>query len=124
MAIHQSGEDYLEAIYVLSESHRGVHAVDVASKLNFSKPSVTRAMRILKSNGYIFIDSDNHIILTEMGRKKAEAVFERHNTIAKFWIINGVSKENAYKDACLMEHDISNETFECIKKIISKSVEE
>ncbi|MDR1940067.1 MAG: metal-dependent transcriptional regulator [Clostridiales bacterium] len=124
MPIHQSGEDYLETIYVLSKGNDGVHAVDVAKHLNFSKPSVTRAMKILKQEGFITVDEKNHIILTRSGREKAEAIFERHNVIARFWMLNGVSRDTAYRDACLMEHDISRETLEKIKEFIDKKEEE
>lgn len=118
MAIYESGEDYLETIYILSAKGGGVHAVDIANELNYSKPSITRAMKILKANGYINVDVDNHIKLTEQGREKAEAIFEKHNIIAKFWILNGVSEKNALKDACRMEHDISGETYDIIKKFV------
>jgi Mn-dependent DtxR family transcriptional regulator len=120
MAIRQSGEDYLETIYVLSEKG-GVHAVDVANKLNFSKPSVTRAMKILKENGYITVDIDNHINLTAAGEKKAKQVFERHEIISRFLMQNGVDRENALNDACLMEHGISDESFGVFKRLVGEN---
>jgi len=116
--MQESGENYLETIYILSKTRQGVHAIDVAGALGFSKPSVTRALGILKSKGYIFIDSDNHIILTETGLTKATNIYERHQLITKFWILNGVSPKTAAKDACRMEHDISEETLECIKSFV------
>ena len=114
----ESGENYLETIYVLSKKSIGVHAIDVANALSFSKPSVTRALGILKAKGFIIVDSDNHIILTETGLKKAKDIYERHQIITQFWILNGVSPETAAKDACRMEHDISEETLDCIKKFV------
>ncbi|MDR2047221.1 MAG: metal-dependent transcriptional regulator [Clostridiales bacterium] len=120
MAIRQSGEDYLETIYILSEKSGGVHAVDVANKLNFSKPSITRAMKILKNGGYITVDADNHIKLTESGRAKASGIFERHEVISDFLMKNGVERETALKDACLMEHGISDETFAVFKRLTGR----
>ncbi|MDR2090240.1 MAG: metal-dependent transcriptional regulator [Clostridiales bacterium] len=117
MSIRQSGEDYLEAIYVLSEKG-GVHAVDIANRLNFSKPSVTRAMKILKENGYITVDFENHIKLTETGEKKARQIFERHDVISKFLMQNGVCRETALNDACLMEHGVSEESFAVFKRLV------
>ncbi|MDR0696200.1 MAG: hypothetical protein LBF68_01465 [Christensenellaceae bacterium] len=122
--IHESGEDYLETIYILNLARSGVHAIDVANELNFSKPSVTRALKILKANGYIVIDEDNHITFTEGGLIKAKDVYERHMNITEFLKICGVSDENASKDACKLEHDISVETYECIKNIVYNGSEE
>ena len=117
--MHESGENYLETIYLLSRDNPEVHAVDVANGLGFSKPSVTRALSILKSDGYIETDGQNHIKLTADGCKKAEEIYEKHQVITKFWILNGVSPEIAAKDACRMEHDISDETFLCIKRFVT-----
>ena len=114
----ESGENYLETIYILGKSLQGVHAIDVANALNFSKPSVTRALGILKTKGFIYIDGDNHIILTKAGLSKAKDIYERHQVITQFWILNGVSPEIAAKDACRMEHDISDETLVCIKNFV------
>ncbi|MDR3319136.1 MAG: metal-dependent transcriptional regulator [Clostridiales bacterium] len=120
MSIYESGEDYLETIYLLSKANPGVHAINVAEALSFSKPSVTRALKILKTNGFINIDAaTNHIILTDKGRETAEGIFDRHETITKFWVLNGVSPEIAAKDACRMEHDISPETFKRVKEIVA-----
>jgi len=114
----ESGENYLETIFLLSKEKQGVHALDVAKALSFSKPSVTRAMGILKKNDYITIDELKHIILTDKGLAKAKEINERHEIIEQFWIKLGVSKDIAAKDACRMEHDISEETFLAIKKFV------
>jgi len=116
----ESGENYLETVYVLTKNKPDVHAVDVATALSFSKPSVTKAMGILKRSGFIEIDAKNHIKLTERGREKAEEIYERHQIITKFWVLNGVSSETASKDACRMEHDISDETFAKIKEFVKR----
>jgi Mn-dependent DtxR family transcriptional regulator len=119
--IHESGEDYLETIYILNLARSDVHAIDIANELNFSKPSVTRALKILKASGYIVIDEENHITFTEEGLSKAKDVYERHLNITKFLMICGVSEPIAAKDACKLEHDISIETYERIKEIVSKN---
>ncbi|GHU99375.1 DtxR family transcriptional regulator [Clostridia bacterium] len=119
--IHESGEDYLETIYLLSQKKAGVHSVDIANELNYSKPSITRAMKILRANGLIVMDADNHIRLTAEGNARAEEIFDRHDTLTKFWVLNGVSAETAARDACRMEHDISEETFARIKEIVRNS---
>lgn len=121
MALYESGEDYLETIYILSKRNPEVHAVDIANELNYSKPSITRALKVLRENNYIIIDDNNHIKLTDLGKGKAEAIYERHNIIAEFWIKNGVSEETAYKDACRMEHVLSDETYDCIKRLNAKN---
>ncbi|MDR0426050.1 MAG: metal-dependent transcriptional regulator [Clostridiales bacterium] len=120
MGIYQSGEDYLETIYILLRQKPEVHAVDVANELNFSKPSVTRALRILKESGLLLIDENNHLRLTREGKARAEAVYERHVVISKLLIHIGVSEETALKDACRLEHHISEETYACMKKVLNK----
>jgi len=119
--MRESGEDYLETIYLLSRQKPEVHASDIAAALGFSKPSVTRATGILKAAGYIEVDGNKHIALTATGIKKAGEIVERHKIITKFWVLNGVNAETAEKDACRMEHDISGETFLCIKNIVEKA---
>lgn len=116
----KSGEDYLETIYVLSKNNQELHAIDIARKLNYSKPSVTRAMGVLKSKGYITTDELNHINLTAKGNKKAKEIYERHSIITKFLIGHGVSSIIAEQDACQMEHDISDETFSRMKAFTEK----
>lgn len=112
MAIYESGEDYLETILVLHKRNDIVRSIDVASELGFSKPSVSRAMSILKKDGYINMDEKGHITLSDVGQTAAENIYERHNNISQFLMdILGVSEENALKDACRIEHDLSNETY-------------
>ncbi|MHC1723274.1 MAG: metal-dependent transcriptional regulator [Aminipila sp.] len=112
MAIYESGEDYLETILVLHKRNDIVRSIDVASELGYSKPSVSRAMSILKKDGYIYMDEKGHITLSDVGQTAAENIYERHNNIAQFLMeILGVSEENALKDACRIEHDLSNETY-------------
>ncbi|MCL2555523.1 MAG: metal-dependent transcriptional regulator [Firmicutes bacterium] len=118
--IRESGENYLETIFILTQNSDGVHAIDVANALGFSKPSITRALGILKTKGYIYIDSNNHIVLTESGYKKAKEIYDRHQLITKFWELHGVAHDIAAKDACRMEHDISEQTLECIKKYVEQ----
>lgn len=116
MAIQESGENYLEAILILKEKNGYVRSIDIAHMLGFSKPSVSRAMSILKKDGYIEIDGLNQILLTESGRKVAETIYERHQVITKFLMSIGVDEETAAKDACRIEHVISPISFEKIKE--------
>ncbi len=116
MAIQESGENYLEAILVLKEKNGYVRAVDIAHMLGFSKPSVSRAMSVLKKDGYIETDGLNQILLTESGRKIAETIYERHQVITKFLVSIGVDEETAANDACRIEHAISPVSFEKIKE--------
>ena len=116
MALQESGEMYLEAIYVLSQKSPAVHSVDVAEYLGYSKPSVSRAVGILKKDGYILVDKDGFITLTESGRAVAEKIFARHTLISNLLIRLGVSPEVAADDACKIEHAISDESFEALKR--------
>lgn len=109
---------YLESIYMLSKEKSDVHAVDVSEYLGYTKPSVSRAMGILKNGGYIIVDRDGHIRLTDEGRKVAEAMYERHTLLTKFLISIGVDEETATEDACKIEHVISEKSFEAMKKHI------
>lgn len=112
MAIHESGEDYLETILVLKKKNGMVRSIDVASELGYSKPSVSRAMSILKKSGYVITDEKGYISFTEEGLELAERIYERHENITKFLTnVLGVSEENAMKDACRIEHDLSDETY-------------
>lgn len=121
MAIYESGEDYLETILVLQKKNSIVRSIDIAAELGFSKPSVSRAMSILKKSGYIFMDEKGHITFSEEGKKLAENIYERHSNISKFLMEKlGVSEENALKDACRIEHDLSDETY----KKICRSLED
>ena len=119
MKIQESGEDYLETILLLEHQNGSVRSIDIANELNFSKPSVSRAMSILRKAGLITMDKSNLIYLTEAGRKRAESVYERHCLISRFLNrILGVSQEVADTDACRIEHIISAETFEKIKAYV------
>ena len=112
----ESGEMYLESIYVLSQSSSRVRSIDIAEHMNYSKPSVSRAMGLLKKDGYVYTDEDGHLHLTEEGKIMAEKIYERHTTLTSFLIKIGVNPETASEDACKIEHHISDETLEAIKK--------
>lgn len=112
--LHESGENYLEAILVLQQKNGCVRNVDIATHLGFSRPSVTVAMKNLLASGYILIEKDN-ISLTEAGRAIAEKVYDKHNVIAGFLTDLGVSAQVALADACKIEHVLSDESYECIK---------
>lgn len=120
MQLQESGEMYLETIYILSKKLDAVRSLDVAEYMNFSKPSVSRAMGLLKNGEYIVVDKDGYITLTESGRKIAEKIYERHTLLTDFLMRLGVDEETASEDACKMEHDISDKSFEAIKKHITE----
>ena len=123
MSIRESGEMYLETILILSRSSSEVHSIDVADYMNVSKPSVSRAVGILKNAGYIVTGKDNSLVLTDMGLEAAERIYDRHITIAEMLRSLGVSEENAVNDACKMDHDISEETFLAFKKHLNEHFE-
>lgn len=116
MALHQSGEDYLEAILVLQEKNGTVRSIDVAQHLGYSKPSISRAMSILKASGHITMEHDGRLELTDAGREVAQKIYERHRFLSRWLVQLGVSPETAAEDACKIEHDISVETFDCLKR--------
>ncbi len=120
MAIQESGEMYLETILILSQGSSAVRSIDVGSTMGFSKPSVSRAMGILKKDGYISVDTNGYITLTESGLAIAEKIYARHQLITSYLVRLGVSEKIAVEDACKIEHDISDESFEAIKKHIEK----
>jgi len=120
MALLESGENYLEAILMLSREKDGVHAIDIVNELNFSKPSVSIMLKKLKDEGYIEIDSNSHIHLLPSGLEIAEKILERHELLTKILIDLGVDPKTAEDDACKIEHDLSEETFEAIKKYYNK----
>ena len=120
MKLYESSEDYLETILILSEKNASVHAIDIARDMGFTKPSVSVAIHKLADNGYIKIAKDGEIALTELGRKVAENIYDRHVTISKILMKIGVSEEQALEDACKIEHDISDETFKRIKEVVNK----
>ena len=121
MTLQESGEMYLETILVLSKKNPYVRSIDVVEYMGFSKPSVSRAMGILKKEGLITIDPSGHISLTEKGREIAESMYERHTLISSFLESLGVDSEVAVEDACRIEHCISEESFEAIKKFTENS---
>ena len=116
MALQESGEMYLETIYVLNKANTHVRSVDISEHMGYSKPSVSRAVHLLEQKGYIVIDGDGFITLTEEGRLLAEKIFERHTVISGMLMRLGVDPETAAEDACRMEHAISDVTFEAIKR--------
>lgn len=117
MHLLESGEMYLESIYVLSKKNGGaVRAVDVGEYMGYSKPSVSRAVSNLKKGGYIECDKNGALVLTDSGRILAEKIFERHTLLTRFLVKLGVDEKIASEDACKIEHDISDATFEAIKK--------
>ena len=121
MKMQESPEDYLETIYMLSLHSSEVRSIDVARHLGYSKPSVSVAMKRLRENGYVNMDDNNLLTLTESGLAIARSIYERHQVISGYLMSIGVSEETALKDACRIEHDISDETFNCIKNHIQKS---
>lgn len=123
MSVHESGEMYLEAIYVLHERTGFVRSVDVSEYLGYSKPSVSRAMGILRTGEYITIENDGAICLTEKGREIARKIYERHTLLTKLLVHIGVAEETAAADACKLEHAISDESFEALKKYASNVLE-
>lgn len=116
MQIHESGENYLEAILMIYKKKGSVRSIDIVNQLNISKPSVSVAMKNMRENGYILMDESSCITLTEKGREIAERIYERHLILQDMLIGLGVSEKAAMEDACRIEHDLSEETFEAIKK--------
>lgn len=115
----ESGEMYLESIYVLSKTKEFVRSIDVCEYMNFSKPSVSRAMGLLKDGGFIDINGKNHITLTETGAALAEKIYERHTVLTTILTSLGIDKEIAAADACKIEHVISDEAFDAIKRHVA-----
>ncbi len=116
MSVHESGEMYLEAIYVLHQQTGFVRSIDVSEYLGYSKPSVSRAMGILRAGEYIAMESDGSITLTEAGSEIARKIYERHTLLTKLLVHIGVNEEVAAADACKLEHAISDESFQALKK--------
>ncbi len=115
MSMHESAEMYLETIYTLSLNSTSVRSIDVAETLNYSRPSVSRAVGLLKKDGYLKMDEEGFLALTEEGRALAERIYERHTVLTAALEALGVDKETSAEDACKIEHDISDRTFEAIK---------
>ena len=119
MAIHESGEDYLEAILMIKKRSGNVRSIDVARELSFSKPSVSVAMKNLKTSNYITVVENGFINLTEAGQEIADKIYERHTFLTNWLTSLGVDPEVAAEDACKMEHAISSESFSAIKKFVA-----
>ncbi len=118
MRLQESGQMYLETIYVLTSKSNSVRSVDVCEHMGFSKPSVSRAVGLLKEGGYITVDNDGFLHLTETGKELAEKIYERHTILSRFLISIGVDEATAAEDACKMEHDISDVSLAAIKRHI------
>ena len=119
MALLESGQMYLETILILTNESSTVRSIDVCEHMGFSKPSVSRAIGLLKNGGYINVDQDGFITLTEVGREVAQKIYDRHRVLTDFLISLGVDEEVASNDACKIEHHISDESFEAIKKALN-----
>ena len=120
MHLQESGEMYLETILILSQRQRYVRSVDVADYMHFSKPSVSRAVSLLKQGEYITVDREGFLYLTDAGREVAEKIYERHTVLTQLLVSIGVDPETAEADACRVEHDISDETFARIKEHVHR----
>lgn len=123
MRLQESGEMYLEAIFVLSRERGRVRSIDVSEYLGYSKPSVSRAVGLLKNGEYLTVDPDGSLVLTDSGREIAEKIYERHTFLTALLTRMGVSRETAAEDACRLEHAISDESFQAIKEYVSKNVQ-
>lgn len=120
--IQESGEMYLETIYVLSQKGSGVRSLDVAEEMGYSKPSISRAVGLLKSDGLVLVDQDGFLTLTPAGLSIARKIYERHITLSALLTQIGVSPDTATRDACRMEHVISDETFEALRAHVQSTV--
>ena len=124
MVLQESGEMYLETILILSQERPQVRSIDVSEYMGFSKPSISRAIGLLKSEDYLIMETDGSLILTDKGRAIAEKIYERHTLLTDFLIRLGVDPQVAAEDACKMEHDISDESFEALKRHVEKMEKE
>ena len=118
MHLQESGEMYLETIFVLSKTGKPVRAVDVGEHMGFSKPSVSRAIGLLKKGGYVITDGDGYLLLTDVGMETASKTYERHTLLTELFVRLGVYSETAAEDACKIEHDLSDTTFQAIKAYV------
>lgn len=116
----ESGEMYLESIYVLCRTKKNVRSIDVAEHMNYSKPSVSRAVGLLKKDGFVLVDKDGYISLTESGRERAEKIFNRHVVLTRVLVSMGVDEKTASEDACRMEHVISEKTLDAMQRFLEK----
>ena len=124
MRMRESAEDYLEAVLMFSQTQEYVRAADLCRHLGFSRPTVSQAVKELTADGYLSVDGSNHITLTEKGLVIAERTLERHNVISRIFLSLGVSEATAYEDACRVEHYISQETFDCMKRYYNRLAKE
>ena len=120
MALHESAEMYLETIYLLSQQRQSVRSIDVAEHMGYSKPSISRAIGLLKQGGYVTVNRDGFLQLTEAGLETAQKVFERHTIVSSFLISLGVEESTAVEDACKIEHVISDASLAAIKRYLDK----
>ena len=120
MAVSEAIENYLETIYILSQQQNEVHAIDICSYLSYSRPTVSIVLRQMREHGLVTVNQENHIFLTEEGQRIASRVFERHEVLTRLLTQLGVSHEIALHDACKIEHDLSDETFEAIKRHMAR----
>lgn len=119
--MHESGENYLETILILEQKNGSVRSIDIANELEYTKPSISRAMSILRKDGLITMESSGRIVLTEQGRKKANEIYERHLALTRFLVLTlSVDEKTASQDACRIEHIISSETFEKVKEFVQR----
>lgn len=120
MEIHESAENYLEMILMLEERKGQVRSIDIVNEMGYTKPSVSIAMKKLRENGYIKVDAEGYITLESSGLEIANRIYERHQVLTEFLMAIGVNEATALKDACLIEHDISEESYKCLKEYIEK----
>ena len=123
MPLQESGEMYLETIYILSRENANVHSIDVGEYMGYSKPSVSRAVGLLKTGGYLTMAADGALKLTEAGIELAEKIYERHTILTDLLVALGVDAKIAAEDACRLEHDISDQSFEAIKRHVQSRKE-
>ena len=123
MAVSEATENYLETIYILSQQQNEVHAVDICAYLSYSRPTVSIVLRQMREHGLVTVNEDNHIFLTDEGHAIASRIFERHQVLTEALCALGVSRETALRDACKIEHDLSDETFEAIKRHMGRFAE-
>lgn len=122
MSLHQSGEMYLETIHILSQQQPHVRSLDVAEYMNFSKPSVSRAVKLLRSEGFLTVDEDGFLFLTPAGKDIAEKLYERHTLLTELLVRLGVDRQTAAEDACKIEHNLSETSFAAIKKHFKNNI--
>ena len=120
MHLQESGEMYLETIYILSQKEVPVRVTDIGEYMGFSKPSVSRAVGLLKEGGFVAVNEEGHITLTDIGRETAQRTYERHTFLTEWFLRLGVCRDTASEYACKIEHDISEETFNAIKNFVKK----